>query len=285
MSDLAAPPVSKIEKLNEPQSVNLQAQGEIKQQGTVCPPGYRPVVRPRIAQPPQTTPQVPTPSAQPSTTPVILPSSTRPSASTDKTPPKKSYQIALFVGSDAKSKQLLEWFNDDRNLVKLRSVCEFQIYTANNALYRTRYAEIVPTSQFPVVLFQDRTGGHVHAAGRPMIPDTAAELYSDLRQGYELYRQAREAQKTGAVKARGYSWDEAISPAMYLSLEDCPDGYCPVEPADAWRPGDRVRDTLFDEDRKPRSLFVWASAGELATLALIVVAIILLGFILVKRGF
>ena len=42
--DPTAPPVSKIEKLNEPQDVNLQAQGELKQQGTVvCPPGYRPV--------------------------------------------------------------------------------------------------------------------------------------------------------------------------------------------------------------------------------------------------
>jgi hypothetical protein len=43
----AAPVVSRIEKLTEPQDVNLQAQGELKQQGTVvCPPGYRPTVKP-----------------------------------------------------------------------------------------------------------------------------------------------------------------------------------------------------------------------------------------------
>ena len=42
-------------------------------------------------------------------------------------------------------------------------------YTSNNAIYRGRFAEIVPADQFAVVLFQDSTGGHVHAAGRSMI--------------------------------------------------------------------------------------------------------------------
>lgn len=37
---------------------------------------------------------------------------------------------------------------------------------------------------------------------------------------------------------------------MQLSSEDCPDGYCPVEPSDRWRPFDRDldRDRLFDRD-------------------------------------
>ena len=118
-----------------------------------------------------------------------------------------------------------------------------------------------------------------------MIPSTAAELYSDLRQGYELYKQAQQAQKTGALKTRGYSWDEAISPAMYLSLEDCPDGYCPTEPSDNWKPGNRVRDLLFDGVRDTRDAMLWASAGELATIGMIGVAVILLGFILIRRGF
>ena len=117
-----------------------------------------------------------------------------------------------------------------------------------------------------------------------MIPRTSDELYSDLRQGFQLYQQTREAEKTGALKTKGYSWDDAISPTMYLSPEDCPDGYCPVEPTDTWKPGDRVRDLLFDEVRDNRNAFLWASAGELATLALIVVAVILIGFILIKRG-
>ena len=72
---------------------------------------------------------------------------------------------------------------------------------------------------------------------------------------------------------------------MYLAPEDCPDGYCPVEPNDTWRPGDRVRDLLFDEVRDNRNALLWASAGELATIAMICVAVFLLGFILIKRGF
>jgi hypothetical protein len=274
----SAPSASKIEKLTEPQSVNLQAQGEVKQQGTVvCPPGYRPrVVQPTIVQPSRVVPTV--------TRPVIIPQNPIPLAAPQPKPPQKKYQIALFVGSDAKSQQLLDWFNRDRQLRKLRDVCEFQVYTESNALYRTRFAQIVPADQFPVVLFQDSTGGHVHAAGRTMIPTTPDELYADLKHGYELYQQTRQAQKTGAIKSRGYSWDAAISPTMYLTPEDCPDGYCPVEPSDEWRPGDRVRDLLFDEVRDNRNAFLWASAGELATLALIVVAVILLGFILIKRG-
>ncbi len=123
-----------------------------------------------------------------------------------------------------------------------------------------------------------------------MLPGTAAELFADLRQGHKLYQQTRQAQKTGALKTRGYSWDDAISPKLQLTSEDCPDGYCPVEPSDRWRPtdrdsdGDRVRDLLFDRNRDSRNALLWASAGELATLALIVLAVILLGFILIKRG-
>jgi len=57
---------------------------------------------------------------------------------------------------------------------------------------------IVPTNQFAVVLFQDSTGGHIHAAGHTMMSTTPRGLYSDLRNGYELYLQAKQAQLTGA---------------------------------------------------------------------------------------
>ncbi|MGV3483363.1 MAG: hypothetical protein ACO1RT_02965 [Planctomycetaceae bacterium] len=282
------PSASMLEKLDQPAQVNLQAQGELKQQSrAICPPCppnstviYPTIVNPRIVQPSYVSPPIVVPSPSPVIVPPVRVSPTAPAPQ----PAKKNYQIALFLGSDAKSSQLLQWFDRDPQLAKLRSSCEFQVYTANNTLYRTRYASLVPTDQFPVVLFQDSSGGHIHAAGRTMIPTTATELYSDLRQGYGLYKQAQQAQKTGALKTRGYSWDEAISPAMYLSLDDCPDGYCPVEPSDTWRPGDRVRDLLFDEARDTRDALIWASAGELATIAMIVVAVILLGFILIKRG-
>jgi hypothetical protein len=171
-------------------------------------------------------------------------------------------------------------------LQDLRESSEYQIYTAENAIYRTRYVNIVPVEQFPVVLFQDATGGHIHAAGRTMIPSTPDELYSDLKQGYELYQQAKRAEKTGAVKSEGYSWDDAISPTLYLAAEDCPDGYCPVTPTDSWRPVDRTRDGLFDRNnnRNSRSALFCLSAGEMATIGLIGISAILIVFIVFKRG-
>ncbi len=264
-----APRVGRIEKFDEPQSVNLSAQGEIKQQSvSICP------------------------TCEPTTiySPTIAPQPSLPIATPQPQPTNKKYQIALFIGSDAKSKQLLDWFNRDPKLYRLRNDCDFQVYSSGNALYQTRFASIVPVEQFPVVLFQDNTGGHVHAAGRTMLPATAAELYADLRQGYQLYQQTRQAQKTGALKTRGYSWDDAISPKLQLNSEDCPDGYCPVEPSDSWRPFDRdrdregPRDLLFDRANETRNALLWASAGELATIAMIVLALFLLGFILIKRG-
>ncbi|MCM2370677.1 hypothetical protein [Aporhodopirellula aestuarii] len=291
-----APQVGRqIEKLPEPAHVNLEAQGELKQQSGYCPPSCPPVVRPTIRPyhvvpaRPVVQPATPSPTTVPAPT-VPAPIFVTPTNANDNAVPQpspKRYQIALFIGNDAKSQQLLEWFNKDAKLSKLRKSCEFQVYTESNALYKTRFADIVPASQFPVVLFQDSSGGHVHAAGYTMLPSTPAELYDDLRHGYELYQQTRQAQKTGALKSRGYSWDSAISPTLQLSPEDCPDGYCPIEPTEpTWRPFDRDRDRepLFDRDSDGRNALIWAGAGELATLALIVVAIILLGFILIKRG-
>lgn len=287
-----SPSVGAIEKLQEPQSVNLQAQGEVKQQIRNRPPNCLPqrvypapvVVQPTIVQPTVVTPTVPaTPNFVNVSQPLHEPLVVTPVSNSTSPPPKKSYQIALFVNADATSQRLQEWFTQNKQLAALKESCEFQVYTANNAIYRTRYADIVPAEQFPVVLFQDATGGHIHAAGRSMIPSTPDELYSDLRHGYTLYKQAKEAQKTGAVKTKGYSWDDAITPTLYLSAEDCPDGYCPTPPSEDRRPLDRVRD-LFDGAKDTRNALLWLSAGEIATVALIGIAAVLLVFILIKRG-
>jgi hypothetical protein len=296
----SVPSVGAIEKLEEPQSVNLQAQGEIKQQIRNCPPNCLPqrvypapvVVQPTIVQPTVVTPTV-TPTVAPpvpatpnfvdTTQPAKEPLVVTPVSNPASPPPKKSYQIALFVNADATSQRLQEWFTQNKQLAALKESCEFQVYTSTNAIYKTRYADIVPAEQFPVVLFQDSTGGHIHAAGRSMIPSSAEELYSDLRHGYLLYKQAKQAQKTGAVKTKGYSWDDAITPTLYLSAEDCPDGYCPTPPSEDRRPLDRVRD-LFDGAKDTRNALMWLSAGEIATVALIGIAAVLLVFILIKRG-
>jgi len=307
----SGPSVGTIEKLQEPQSVNLQAQGEIKQQIRVCPNNCPPtrvaparvVVQPVIIQPttvqPTTVkpavlkPSVVTPALAPpgrpvpnfinTTEPAIQPLVVTPASSPASPPPKKSYQIALFLSNDTTSQKLQEWFLQNKQLASLRESSEFQIYTANNPIYKTRYADIVPAEQFPVVLFQDATGGHIHAAGRSMIPSTPDELYADLKHGFTLYKQAKQAQNTGAVKTKGYSWDDAITPTLYLSAEDCPDGYCPTAQPENRRPLDRVRD-IFDNATDTRNALMWLSAGEIATVALIGIAAVLLVFILIKRA-
>ena len=304
----APPSVGTIEKLEQPQSVNLQTQGEIKQQIRNCPPNCVPqrvypapvVVQPTILQPTVVTPTV-MPTVMPTSTPTLAqpvpampnfvdttvpakePLVVTPASSPASPPPKKSYQIALFVNADSTGQRLQDWFTQNKQLAALKESCEFQVYTANNAIYKTRYADIVPAEQFPVVLFQDATGGHIHAAGRSMIPSSPEELYSDLKHGYTLYKQAKQAQKTGAVKTKGYSWDDAITPTLYLSAEDCPDGYCPTPPSEDRRPLDRVRD-LFDGAKDTRNALMWLSAGEIATVAVIGIAVILLVFILIRRA-
>ena len=276
--------VGKIEKLQEPQHVNLQAQGEIKQQIFKRLVNRRSCTQSCSQECQQASSVVTTVAGSSISDVTVPPGSTELVARPASPPPKNGYEIALFLGSDAKSKEIRDWFNNHSQLSQLRANCDFQIYTAQNALYRTRFAEIVPQEQFPVVLFQDSTGGHVHAAGRSMIPASADELYSDLHRGFELYQQAKQAQRTGLVKSRGYSWDEEISPELTLAPEDCPDGYCPMEPDNTLAPQTNIRDRLFDRIVDRRTAFLWASAGEMATIALIVVAVVLIGFILVRRG-
>lgn len=277
------PPVG---KLAEPPHVNLQAQGEIKQQCVDCGPT---IVRPgvRIVRPaPVVIQPAPAPALQPQPAPVLPASQSnlilRP-ASTPVTPPVKEYQLALFIGNDAKSQQLLDWFNRDPRLQSMRTSCEFQVYTTGNPLYQARFAQQIPAEQFPVVLLQDKSGGHIHAAGRSMIPSTVDALYADFHKSYELYKQARQAQKTGAIKSRGYSWDAAITPAMQLQPGDCPDGFCPNDSSDRWTPGSRIRNPLFDEVRDTRDAILWASAPEIATVVLVIVAVLLLGVIVWRR--
>lgn len=279
-----------IGKLTEPATVNLHAQGEVKQQCIDCTPTYvRPaprIIRPAPTYvPPSPTIVLPTPTyVQPAPTlPASLPSILVQPTNTNSQPSAKEYQLVLFVGSDSKSQQLLDWFNRDPRLQAMRKSCEFQVFTASNPIYKARFAADVPVEQFPVVLLQDKNGGHIHAAGHSMIPSTIEALYADFRKGFELYQQARQAQKTGAIKSRGYSWDAAISPTMQLQPGDCPDGFCPEPSQDAWQPGQRIRDLLFDKSRDTRDALLWTSGSEIATVVLLGVAVVLLGIIIMRR--
>lgn len=284
------PPVSASpQKLEQPQSVNLAAQGELKQQsGCIdCPPI---VVRPgeRVVRVGPARPVVPSSSptlAPPD--PLLTPNSYPPSVlvndAVSSRPPAKQYQLLLFLDRSSQSQQIHEWFSNNRELFTLRSKSEFQIYTQDNALYRQRYARLVPPEQFPAIVLQDASGGHIHACGKSMIPSTPEQLVSDMRTGFTLYKQAKQGsmQATGAMKATGYSWDDQINPQMRLqSGDDCgPDG-CPP---DRWRPFDRDGGGLFDGvGPSGAEALLWANAGDMVIMGLVLVGLVAVVIILSK---
>lgn len=246
----------------DPAPVNLAAQGEMKQnavtlvaQRQYCQPcnkqgnpfNLRPGERLLHVGPLQSRPNVVLPPA--TSTPDIAP----PQTSTER-PPANQVQVLLFLDDTARSQEILQWFSDDPDLEKLKSTSDFQIYTEAHPLYRTRYASKVPVDQFPVVLVQDATGGHIHAAGKQFIPRTSASLVNDISRGYELYAQAKQGaiEMTGALKTTGYSWDDQVNPEMRLSYEDCDGPNCPVPTV---RPSTRPGGGLFDGPaQKPRNI-------------------------------
>ena len=91
----ATPEVGRIEKLEVPPTVNLPAQAEMKQQifRRRCKP-----CQPTVVQPSYSVPTVTVQPATPSVPIVVTP--TKPIASPKSE--KKRYQLALFIGSDAK---------------------------------------------------------------------------------------------------------------------------------------------------------------------------------------
>jgi hypothetical protein len=280
-----------LQKFAEPPAVNYSAQHELKQQcpGGRCPlPASKPVnsnpfnlapgerlvnVGPAVTVTPQ---RIITPVQYPST----------PAQNLGTPMPAKSYQVLLFLDNSPQATSLQSWFDRDPDLLKLRERSSFQVYTATNSLYRTRFANVVPVSQFPAVLIQDASGGHIHAAGKAMIPGTPQELVSDISKGYQLYKQAKQGmmQATGAIRTAGYSWDDQINPAMRLSSDNCgPDG-CPPSAQDPWYPGKKVND-LFDrvDTKNPLEALFWGSAFDLATIAVFGLAAILLVFVIARR--
>ena len=86
-------------------------------------------------------------------------------------PTTPRYSIELFVlHNDRDSQQLLSWFNDDATLQKWRQSVNYNVYTRDNATYKTRFANKIPESSFPVVLVTDPTGGHVYLCDRTTKP-------------------------------------------------------------------------------------------------------------------
>jgi hypothetical protein len=252
-------------------------------------PYYTPVVnQPPVVYQPQPT-YTPTPAPLPaptiplSPTPIIVPASGQSIlANNPQLPTPKKYELALFVGTDARSQILLNWFNTDPSLQAVKAVSNFQTYTRDSAMYKTRYASIMPPEMFPAIIFQHADGAHIHATGANFLPSTSTQLFSDLKQGVTYSRQVRETdrQMTGMIRTAGYSFDRAINPGLQLQTsipdtnsEDCPDGNC--------RPGSRLAD-LFDKARDTQQAIAWFGSGELVVVIL-AIAVVGLVFMIARK--
>ncbi len=293
-----------LKKLNDPPEVNLKAQGEMKQQAPCIPcqtqqrQPQRPtgnsgiVLRPgeRLLSinPVTTRPFNPANlNPWPLSNPWPLLNQYTPQAAQPKAPLKK-YQVALFLDHTAQSVALAHWFDNYPDLMVLKSSTDFQIYTPAKELYKARYQSIVPVDQFPCVLFLDSQGGHIHAAGKSMLPQSPQGLVADMQKGLDLYKQAKEAPvMSGAIKTAGYSWDDSINPAMTLQSSDCDDGYCPQPtlPEANWRPGqNRVNVDLFGPRSPGPGSGIFQNAQMIGTLVMFAIAAVLFIHILNRRS-
>ncbi len=279
--------------------VNLGAQSELKQQCGPCNQRPLPQSRPQAswssANPfnlalgeqllsvgPVTTIKTPWSAFDPSATPRVTMPADGGLPSVDR-PAPKAVQVMLFLDTSERSRELHAWFHRDPKLIGLRERADFQVFMASSPLYRTRYAKLVPVDQFPVCLVQDASGGHIHAAGKQMIPGTSQELVSDIAAAHVLYKEAKQGviQQTGAIKTAGYSWDDAISPAMRLQAADCVGPFCPPTQPSAF-----PAEGLFNHDqvnRNPLQALFFGSAAHLATIFVFGLAAVLLVFILARR--
>lgn len=222
-------------------------------------------------------------------------------ATTDRpTQAKERSQITLFLlPNDPLSARVETWFRTDPTLSAWRTGCTFQVYTPDNKLYQTlrtsdgkrTLAEQVPVSEFPSVVITAPDGGHIHAAGKNFIPETASEFVSDVWKGFEHHKQ-RPALHSGMLRTSGYSWDNSIAPSMRLNNLDCPDGNCPLQPrtprypvddSSRWVPG-KIANDMF---AKPKEGMVkdlawgWLEYAIIGAVAVLIVvgtfALILVG--------
>lgn len=251
------------------------------QRGLATPNAVNPLTPPSM-QPPlpeSAVPTIPAPTSKP-----VAPKQTG-----------RKHQLALFLDGSARSLELQRWFHENPTLRDLSANCETQTYTAGNALYRARYADIVPVSQFPAVLLLAPDGGHIHATGGSMLPSDAASLLSDLKQAVALARSVQSVESiasanSGALRERGYNWDTAVQQQsqqpFQISNPNCPDGNCP--PTDStWLPrrpgGDGGLLPLLGPAVDSRNALFWLGGTEVISFALIVIIGLLIAVIIWKR--
>lgn len=271
--------------------VNTSARDEIKRQrpfngtlnGVTYVNGVPCDTCPNPLYPASPRPQ-PQPQLQPQPQPQPKPSAATPLAK----PVAPKYSLSLFVlHNDPTSQQLINWFANDPKLSSLASKCNYQIYTRDNPLYKARFASLVPPEAFPAILFQDPTGGHVHASNRATSYSSAEQLREDLEAAYRLQQQI----VTPLAAPTPPPMQTSSDMTGINSGPNCPDGNCPEpERAPFWkRPGGGNDGGLFpslptDTDPMQGFLRMIVRPGESMFQIVIILAAVVTFVYFVKRG-
>ena len=194
--------------------------------------------------------------------------------------PAKRFNLDLFVSNDAQSQQLLKWFNEDPELSKIKARCNYQVYAPGNLLYKSRYSDIVPVSQFPAITLTCETGGHIYVGSRNEIPSTPNGICRKLIEGAKL---ANAANKPILAESN------SINP-------NCPDGNCDPDrnrkPLLPWKDPNREPSdsALFPVKPDPSgaliSHFFRQSGIDLGveSVGLIAVVVVIFGLLLIWRN-
>jgi hypothetical protein len=246
--------------------VNESAAREIKRQDVYCPPCDQ-MKAPGFTR----NPMYLLPFAQAGSSP-SQPAKSQ--VTVTSTPWANKYSLAVFVGTDQASQRLLDWINRDPQLSELRKSVNFQAYTKDNPLYRERFGGVVPTDQFPAVVFTDSRGGHVYVAGAASLPSSASGLYAALKESTQIQQQATQPAQ------------DPSSPMAQEFDPSCPDGNCPPSRVPLLNPDrEKLFPNLRPKDQDPiQSLLYWIwNPGEAILAGLCAIAFLVLLFVVALK--
>ena len=149
-------------------------------------------------------------------TPQQTPQSPRAEESKGQSKPvAKFHNLDIFVNNDAQSKAVLGFFNSYPALRNTAASCNYQVYGPGDELYKQRYSQWIPTSQFPAILLTRLDGGHIYIASKGEIPATAAGLHAAMYSAEQSAIKAEQlAKQVNSVE----------------SSPDCIDGNCKKPP-------------------------------------------------------
>lgn len=82
--------------------------------------------------------------------------------------------------------RISSWFDNHARLKQLRAKVHMVQFTPKNPLYMARYADSIPESELPAVLFCLPDGGVVYKASKSTLPLSADQLFDEMRAAYEL---------------------------------------------------------------------------------------------------